>query len=89
MVAKVISPNGNIFFVPQGREIHQEIAYDSLPLEDKKYLAFHLIIGTDEGYIVKSDGRDPVIVSENCLPLILPAGTRIEAFPQKPSLIEK
>jgi len=86
MVAKVIPPDGKIFFVPAGREIHQEPGYDGLPLEDKKWLCFTNIFGTEDGFISQSDKiGDKEITQEkkihfgNDSSLLLPMGTRIEA----------
>lgn len=88
MVAKVTS-QGKTFFVGEDNEIHNVPEYDGLPSEDKRKLAFFLIIGNENGFTVKSDGREPVIVTENCEALILPAGTRIEPLLQKPSRRER
>lgn len=91
--AKVITPQGITFFVKENNEIHKVPEYDGLPIEDKKYLAFSLIIGTEQGFKIRkirSDKREDIEVTENCPPLILPEGTRIEAQSlQKPSLREK
>ncbi|MCX6794319.1 MAG: hypothetical protein NTY06_04430 [Candidatus Gottesmanbacteria bacterium] len=77
MVAKVTS-QGKTFIVGPKNEIHKLPEYDGLPLQDKKYLAFSLIIGNENGFIVRSDKREPIEVTENCQTLILPMGTRIE-----------
>lgn len=94
--AKVILPNGKIFFVPPGREIHQEPGYEGLPLEDKKTLCFKKIFGTEKGFISQSDKIENEEITQekkryfgNHSPLILPEGTRIEPEPEHPSLKEK
>ena len=88
MVAKVTS-QGETFLVKENDEIHKVPEYDGLPLDDKKYLAFSSIIGTKNGFIIRSDKREDIEVTENCPVLILPEGTRIEPLLQKPSLREK
>jgi len=87
--AKVITPQGITFFVKKGEDIHNSPAYDTLPLRDKRYLAFESIKGNGEGFALTSDFHEPIVVTENCPPLILPEGTRIEPLLQKPSLREK
>lgn len=90
MVAKVIPPNGKIFFVAPGREIHQEPGYDGLPPEDKKALCFKQIFGTEDEFISRSDKigdkeitREKKRYSENNFPLILPAGTCVEPITRR------
>lgn len=88
--AKVITLEGITFYVESGEDIHNVPAYDALPLEDKRYLAFSSIIGTENGFIIRSDTREDAEITEKCPPFILPEGTRIEAeIPQKPSLKER
>lgn len=90
MVAKVVTLEGITFYVRSGEDIHNVPAYDALPLEDKRYLAFSSIIGTENGFIIRSGKPEDAEVTENCPPFILPEGTRIEAQSlQKPSLKEK
>ena len=97
--AKVIFEN-KTFFIDSRKEIHQFPVYDGLSLEDRKRLAFLLIIGNENGFIVRSDKREDRNVAENCPALILPMGTRIEPitslqmeneikFQQRPCLKEK
>lgn len=75
--ARVTSPQGIIFFVEEGEEIHNKEAYDHLPLEDKLHLASEKIIGTGEGYTFKSNSTSAEIKKEcRLLPLIPGYGAR-------------
>jgi hypothetical protein len=89
MVAKVIPPKGVVFYVKDGSDIHDVCHYDTLPQEDKNYLAFALIIGRENGFTVRRDNRVDAHIIDCCQPVLLPMGTRIEPLQQKPSLREK
>jgi hypothetical protein len=89
MVAKVITPKGIVFYVKDGSDIHDVCHYDTLPQEDKNYLAFTLIIGRENGFTVRRDGHEDVHVTDCCRPVLLPTGTRIEPVREHPSLREK
>src|SRR5450759_1837027 len=67
MVAKVIRPDGNIFYVKTGEDIHTPPPYDGLPLRDKRYLACASIKGCNGGFALTSDDfHEPIAVSRDC-----------------------
>jgi hypothetical protein len=76
--AKVIPPKREPFIVPEGVDIHQMPEHDLLPREDRCNLALRTIIGSENGFIIRKDGEDDIIVTKPEQSLNLPEGTRIE-----------
>jgi hypothetical protein len=64
MVAKVTS-QGKSFFVENGWDIHNSPGYDSLPLQDKKFLACESIKGVSGGFALTCDFRKTIVVTKN------------------------
>jgi hypothetical protein len=91
MIAKVIPPHGNIFFVGPENKIHRPPEYDNLPLEDKKYLACESIKGCNGGFALTSDDfHEPIVVSRNCdypLPRLPGVGAKWDIQDSTPILV--
>jgi hypothetical protein len=63
VVAKVITPKGDIFFVRPLEELYNLPSYDTLPDLDKQYLSCRPIIGVRKGFTFESDFHEPIVVT--------------------------
>ncbi len=54
---------GTILFVPKGKDIRDFLSYESLPIEDKRYLSGHTIQGERNGFTLTSDFQENILLT--------------------------